>query len=181
MRQFTLKASEFVILRASRHMPPGEDTDKYLEWTAELPFIIDDLDRRFRAARMWSTLMFAVGQHQTVHKHPRASRYSWGYLVSDVFMVGRAVSYGRTTIGIASLYIIGGAMPASLVGGLISTIGIFAGLLSVPGTATVVTISAIAGACIGAAAGGTRAGRQVVRKVRETWRTRDVAKTRQSS
>src|SRR5262249_35681073 len=109
-RQLTIDASKFIIWRACRHLPPDIGQEKDQEWTAALPFVFDAPLTRFRVPRMAAPLAYAADQHRTVHHHPQASRYNWVLAVSDAFAVIRFTSYARSALGIASLYVLGGAI-----------------------------------------------------------------------
>jgi hypothetical protein len=56
-----LRIGEFLIARACRHLPAGARDERYREWVAELPAILDDPDVRPTARRAARMLRYAAG------------------------------------------------------------------------------------------------------------------------
>lgn len=172
-RTSVLRLGEYIIWRASRHLPMGLAEEREREWTAELPFIVDDEDVRLGVHRMAKALRFAVGQHLTVHRHPDAV-HGYGPAALSVILGASSPLLGilealllmlRTLLYVIWVAIGGlifsplGALPASLVGGVICVVGVLSGHLSGAETVTVLAICAAAGGLVAGVAGGTKFGR----------------------
>ena len=56
-----LRIGEYLIARACRHLPAGARDERYREWVAELPAILDDPDVRPAARRAARMLRYASG------------------------------------------------------------------------------------------------------------------------
>jgi hypothetical protein len=56
-----LRIGEYLIARACRHLPAGARDERYREWAAELPAILDDPDVRPAARRAARMLRYAAG------------------------------------------------------------------------------------------------------------------------
>jgi DivIVA domain-containing protein len=56
-----LRVGEYLIARACRHLPAGARDERYREWVAELPAILDDPDVRPAARRAARMLRYAAG------------------------------------------------------------------------------------------------------------------------
>jgi hypothetical protein len=56
-----LRIGEYLIARACRHLPAGARDERYREWVAELPAILDDPDIRPAARRAARMLRYAAG------------------------------------------------------------------------------------------------------------------------
>jgi peptidoglycan/LPS O-acetylase OafA/YrhL len=75
-RTATLRLARFLIRRACRGLPASARQERYLEWTAELPAILDDSQIRSGARRAVRTLRFAAGQRRAAHRLARAAGIS---------------------------------------------------------------------------------------------------------
>jgi hypothetical protein len=58
--RWLLRTGEFMVGRASRHLPAAARDERFREWTAELPVILHDPDIRPAAARAVRMLWFAA-------------------------------------------------------------------------------------------------------------------------
>jgi hypothetical protein len=86
--------AEFLIRLSCRRLPEGTRDERYREWSAELPAILDDPGVRFRVRRDIRALRFAVGHVRTWLRPPKP--WSWGTL-AVVVAVGMA---GEVTIAL---------------------------------------------------------------------------------
>jgi hypothetical protein len=68
IRPATQRAAEWLIGRACRHLPAGARDERYREWTAELPAILDDPDVHSGLLRSARALRFAVGTVRTARR-----------------------------------------------------------------------------------------------------------------
>lgn len=75
-RTATLRLARLLIRRACRGLPASARQELYLEWTAELPAILDDPRIRSGTRRAARTLRFAAGQRRTARRLARAAGVS---------------------------------------------------------------------------------------------------------
>jgi hypothetical protein len=75
-RPATLRLARFLIRRACRPLPGRARQERYQEWTAELPAILDDPQIRSGTRRAVRTLRFAAGQRRAAHRLARAAGIS---------------------------------------------------------------------------------------------------------
>ena len=65
-RERVLHRSERMLERACRRLPVGVRDERYREWAAELPAILDDPGTRWPLRRAARTLLFAADQRRSV-------------------------------------------------------------------------------------------------------------------
>ena len=69
-----LRTGEYLIARASRHLPAGARDERYREWVAELPAILQDPDVRPAARRAARMLRYASGTIRGTALTPGSAR-----------------------------------------------------------------------------------------------------------
>jgi hypothetical protein len=69
-----LRVGEYLIARACRHLPAGARDERYREWVAELPAILDDPDVRPAARRAARMLRYAAGTVRGTALAPGSAR-----------------------------------------------------------------------------------------------------------
>jgi hypothetical protein len=72
-RPVTRRIAEYLIFRASRHLPGDAREERYREWVAELPAILTDPDVRL-VRRQARALRFAAGTIRTARPEHRVFR-----------------------------------------------------------------------------------------------------------
>jgi hypothetical protein len=69
-----LRIGEYLIARACRHLPAGARDERYREWAAELPAILDDPEVRPAARRAARMLRYAAGTIRGTALAPGSAR-----------------------------------------------------------------------------------------------------------
>jgi DivIVA domain-containing protein len=82
-----LRAGEYLIARACRHLPAGARDERYREWVAELPAILADPDVRPAARRAARMLRYASGTIRGTALTPGSARRVMAH------MAGKAVPF----------------------------------------------------------------------------------------
>ncbi|MHB1593295.1 MAG: PLDc N-terminal domain-containing protein [Streptosporangiaceae bacterium] len=67
------RTGEMLIRAACRRLPAGPRAERYREWTAELPAILDDTTIRWRAVRALRMLAFCAGIYRTTRRLNRSA------------------------------------------------------------------------------------------------------------
>lgn len=70
---FAQRVAEYVIRRACRHLPGDTRDERYREWTAELPAILQDPGIRFAPLRSAHALRYAAGTARVSRRLSRAA------------------------------------------------------------------------------------------------------------
>lgn len=65
--------AKYLILRACRRLPYDIRNERYREWTAELPAILDDPGIRFPGRRVARALLYAADHYRGARKLPQTS------------------------------------------------------------------------------------------------------------
>jgi hypothetical protein len=100
-RPATLRLARFLIRRACRRLPGGLRQERYREWTAELPAILDDPQIRSRIRRAVRTVRFAAGQRRAAKRLARAAGSSRRRIVTlRVSVAGLAVGLAALIAGL---------------------------------------------------------------------------------
>jgi hypothetical protein len=184
--RLTLHLSEYIIWRASRHLPADIAVERYREWIAELPHIVGDKDVRPQLLRVAMALAFAVDQHRTVHRHPEATHYSWSDAADGLVLALQLIFYTvKVVIGVI-IYSPLGFVPGALLGGVICVVGVFTGHLSGAGPSVVLLWSAGAGGLVAGLVKGRRFLQGALDDISDLWdlrrgRARRARKVREST
>jgi hypothetical protein len=73
--RWLLRAGEFLVGRAARHLPAAARAGRYQEWAAELPVILGDPQIKPTAARAARMLWFAADTLRGAALGPGPARY----------------------------------------------------------------------------------------------------------
>jgi hypothetical protein len=73
--RWLLRAGEFLVGRAARHLPAGVRDERYQEWAAELPVILGDPEIKPAAARAARMLWFAADTLRGAALRPGPARH----------------------------------------------------------------------------------------------------------
>jgi hypothetical protein len=86
-----LRLGEYLIGRACRDLPRGIRDERYQEWVAELPAILDDPGTRFAPRRAARMLRYAAGTFRGTlapGSHERRRMDQWTTLLGALIIVG---------------------------------------------------------------------------------------------
>lgn len=126
-RETALRWGECLLWRACRRLPIETRKDRFEEWAAELPVILDDTDVWFRPIRIVRELAFAADQLRTVRHADGATHYSATDLLGDLWGLFHVAGDLVRVLGVVVTYGAISAIPISMLG------GVFAGILLVDG------------------------------------------------
>ncbi len=97
-----LGLAERMIRFACRRLPEADRDERYREWTAELPAILNDPDIRPAPRRALRVLLFAADQHRGVH----SDRISDALISMLLGRTALAVSAVNSLLGLVGIFVI---------------------------------------------------------------------------
>jgi|GEM_PF-6431079 hypothetical protein len=142
--------ADWLIQRACRRLRSRDRDERYAEWSAEIPAILDDPDVRPALRRAWRALSFAADQRRTTvalrtsREHTVAERF---WAVANIVATAGAIVGG---MGFAVAAAVGNVSIA--VGTIVATVGVVAAIVGLALVVARVTWKLV-GIVVGATAG----------------------------